>query len=594
LQHLIDRDAPASILRISSHAVSVQELPLTALPSAWPLLDDVILIGSSGFARSGRWGLTLNVTSDLLSAACGSSPSSGCRPSLADALSDPSVVLTAATSAWGFYTMPHATAFANPFALTLAGTSWVILRAQRARVLPAFSNATSVWLGRAPCNVAAVSVDGRWALLRTPSPIAICGSNTTACGYVALEVVNPAAAAGDAELPPYNITVSCPPLCPGSYDASVAAPFAPSVAGVIALGSIPPPVSGGAPVLLRDPDTASIGIYYTLLCSATGVFTDPTTSNACVNASDPASVDCAYGTGDACVRCPGGALCPGGYRLWSRPGWWVASEASGAVLSCPPPSSVRCVGWDAGSGVTACGLGYLAGSYLCGACAHGFFDPGDGTCAGCPVVSSAWEKYRGLLGLVAGLLVVVSVMAAALFIVVKLAGGTFFGLARRVLTLGVWALLTVQTLASLPAALRIVYNVVSVLTLEVRCVAQAVFLLQLLLSIPPRGSPCFAEHRLTPGLHWCLCFLLGGWRDVCCSGNVAACSSRLPSHVTYRLASLAPVGSSCRPWRCHCGSHSVSCCIHRCYLAALLPADIAKCASSGNLRWWLRRDSLDR
>lgn len=44
-----------------------------------------------------------------------------------------------------------------------------------------------------------------------------------------------------------------------------------------------------------------------------GVFTDPTTGG-CSNASDPASLNCAYGAGENCALCPLSALCPGGFR----------------------------------------------------------------------------------------------------------------------------------------------------------------------------------------------------------------------------------------------------------------------------------------
>jgi hypothetical protein len=449
---------------------------LVALASPWPLFVDAILIGVNGLSRSGRLGVTRNISAELIAAACSRGGLRDCSVSLDVAFSDQSAVLTAALDSWGGVLLPTARAAATidtPFSMTLAGTSWVVLRAQERRALPAFSNATKVWLGSAPCTGAAVSDDGFWALLRTPSPAAICGSNSTACGYMTLTITNPVTGA----IPSYNLSISCPPFCPDSFDAAVATPFAPSTAGVIALGTIPPPVSGGAPVLLPTSDYATAGIYYTLACSATGVFTDPTLSNACVNASDPASLNCAYGTGDACVRCPSGGLCPGGYRLRSRPGFWVAAESSDAVVACALPATTRCVGWDATAGTTACGRGYLSASYLCGACARSYYDAGDGTCASCPVVSSAWEKYRGLLGLIAGLLVLVVVVAGALFVVVKIAGGTLAGLARKVITLGVWAVITVQTLAlvardssstSLPEALRVTYSFVSVLTLEVR------------------------------------------------------------------------------------------------------------------------------
>jgi hypothetical protein len=351
--------------------------------------------------------------------------------------------------------------------------------------LPAFTNVTVARLGGSKCSIAAVSDDGLWLLMQTPSPVSICGSNTTACGYVTLSISNSVAVPDGVAA--YNVTLACPPFCPGSYDASVAAPYAPYSPGVISLGSIPPRVSGGAPFQLPSPDIASIGIYYTLACSATGLFTDPTLSNACVNASDPASLNCAYGSGDACVRCPSGGLCPGGYRLRSRPGFWAAAESSEVVIPCSIPATARCIGWDASLGVTACGLGYRASSYLCGACAPGFYDPGDGTCASCPIISGAWEKYRGLLGLAAGIAAFVGLVAGALFVIVKTAGGTLAGLARRVVSLAVWAVMTVQTLAlvardasssSLPDALRATYSFVSVLTLEVRAVGKHSLIVQ--------------------------------------------------------------------------------------------------------------------
>jgi hypothetical protein len=136
----------------------------------------------------------------------------------------------------------------------------------------------------------------------------------------------------------------------------------------------------------------------------------------------------------------------------------------------------RCLGWNAAIGENVCGAGYRTGSYLCGACAPGYFDPGDGTCTVCPVSPSLWDKYRGLLGLLAGLAVFVAVVCAALFAVVRVRGGTIAGLVRRVVTLGVWALLAVQTLAlvakeamstSLPSILQTIYSAVSVLSLEV-------------------------------------------------------------------------------------------------------------------------------
>lgn len=125
--------------------------------------------------------------------------------------------------------------------------------------------------------------------------------------------------------------------------------------------------------------TATEGVYYAVECAQTGLWTDPA-SGVCAKASEPASLDCAYGSGDACRACPTGGLCPGGFRLWTRVGYWVASEADSDVSPCAPPNpEVKCAGWDTTAGAVKCGAGYRPGSYLCGACANGFYSFGDGT-----------------------------------------------------------------------------------------------------------------------------------------------------------------------------------------------------------------------
>jgi hypothetical protein len=91
-------------------------------------------------------------------------------------------------------------------------------------------------------------------------------------------------------------------------------------------------------------------------CTVGSAFTDPA-SGACINASDPSSLSCALGS---CQLCPRGALCPGGARAWSRPGWFLPAESVFTPLECSPPgaASERCVGWDVARGVTLCGPTY--------------------------------------------------------------------------------------------------------------------------------------------------------------------------------------------------------------------------------------------
>ena len=87
--------------------------------------------------------------------------------------------------------------------------------------------------------------------------------------------------------------------------------------------------------------------------------------------------------------CPTGGLCPGGYRVWPRPGYFSSSEFS-AIAACPPPDATeRCRGWDPAISATICGPTYLQGSFLCQACAVGSYSVGDGTCRLCPSVKGS-------------------------------------------------------------------------------------------------------------------------------------------------------------------------------------------------------------
>ena len=60
--------------------------------------------------------------------------------------------------------------------------------------------------------------------------------------------------------------------------------------------------------------------------------------------------------------------------MWPRPGYWAAYDSSSSVTKCSEPNPAsRCTGWSVALGATLCGVGYRQGSYLCGACASGFY-----------------------------------------------------------------------------------------------------------------------------------------------------------------------------------------------------------------------------
>ena len=354
-------------------------LAIVSSPTTWPLWDDAISVSAAGAMRSARLGLVVNATSALLAAAATLNP--GSPTALASALACPLAVLLAAQGVWAHTSLPPASSISQAFTLTLVGASRVVFRAAASGAFSA--NQTNASLSGARCNISAVSADGAWAVLDTPSSMSLCRSDSRECGYARLVVVTAASPLRR------GASLACPPFCPGVVGSGVV-PVA-SSEGDFVLGLEPSSPVGALPVALPAARTTSAGIFYAVECADTGLWTDPT-SGACSNASDPASYGCAYGGGSACSVCPVGAVCPGGARLWPRAGFWSPSEGSPAVLACARPlPALRCLGWNALTASTQCGPGYLQGSYLCGACARGFYTDDAGSCTPCPVISSVWH-----------------------------------------------------------------------------------------------------------------------------------------------------------------------------------------------------------
>ena len=128
-------------------------------------------------------------------------------------------------------------------------------------------------------------------------------------------------------------SLACPPFCPGTVTSSVVPLPLRSSSGTFsttsgsssssssglssgtsgAISYVPARVvtssGGGASLAAIESTTSSsstgIGLYYTLACANSGLYTDPSTG-ACTNASDPLSKNCAFGGGDSCQRCPTG------------------------------------------------------------------------------------------------------------------------------------------------------------------------------------------------------------------------------------------------------------------------------------------------
>lgn len=469
-----------SIQTAAAVSLAQASLQLTLLPTRWPLWDDAILVSSSGIMRSARLGVTVNATSALFAAAEAVDQSATILTTLATALASPTVVIASARAVWsgGPGTLNYSVSLAKSisdteraaFSLTLSGASRIVLFggvvAQRLHLAPgSLFNAT---LGGLACNVAAVSDDGVWAVLDTPTAVALCGSESGDCGYAPLTLTSESA--GNA----LGSSLVCPPFCPGEVGGG-AVPIAIS-SDIFALGTDPPTPVGSLPSLLPafDSVASSAGIYYAAACVQTGLWTDPATG-ACSNESDPAASNCAFGSGASCSACPDGALCPGGSRLWPRVGYWAPCERASSVLPCGPPDpDTKCGGWKVSRGTVQCGTGYRDGSPLCGACSPGYYLPGDGSCTACPAIKGLWDRFRVVILLLCGVILSALVVGLLLIALVKFYGGTLVGSAHRLLDLTLWSVAALQTVsqaapasaASLPSFLALCFRGVSVLQLD--------------------------------------------------------------------------------------------------------------------------------
>lgn len=446
-------------------------VPLSVSATEWPLWDDALIAvpstASTGalLVRSVRCAATSNATAQLLAAYCRDA-SVNC--SFAEALDSADAVLAAVIAAWEATPPPPLPAVPQAFTATIVGAQMVVLRSSAAHTPAFFPGVTTITIGGISCTVRAVSRDGAWLLVAAPPPAELCGSAASGdCGYVTLVSNNAPSlrrqlASSASALPPdRGAALACPPFCPGSVGLDI--PFA-----VVASGqaTAPPSTPGPPYVFVRASRAAgasalpvlapvapalsppSQGFYYAAACDASGFFESPALG-ACANASDPRSFYCAWGAGTSCSPCPRAALCPGGFRLWSRPGHWLASESSppSDVSACAPPDpAARCVGWDALTGATTCGVGYRQGSYLCTACAPGFHTAGDSTCLKCPASAGLWARYEGAVYIVAAIGATIVLFAALLYFVTWLAARDIWSMAHlwRLLHLGVWAFTSAQ------------------------------------------------------------------------------------------------------------------------------------------------------
>eukprot|EP01006_Ploeotia_vitrea_P055683 TRINITY_DN68023_c0_g2_i3.p1 TRINITY_DN68023_c0_g2~~TRINITY_DN68023_c0_g2_i3.p1 ORF type:complete len:1569 (+),score=598.02 TRINITY_DN68023_c0_g2_i3:697-4707(+) len=86
-----------------------------------------------------------------------------------------------------------------------------------------------------------------------------------------------------------------------------------------------------------------------------------------------------WGAGLDCLPCPEGAICPGGYRIWPLPGYWIPTETSppSRLVKCEVPFLARCSGGRS----SECGTGYTG--EFCSDCSVDHFKVAGFLCKSC-------------------------------------------------------------------------------------------------------------------------------------------------------------------------------------------------------------------
>ena len=456
--------------------------PVTVRRRPWPLIQDVLVHSDDGGS----------LTSALCASGSGSA-SLSTSVGLTFAMLDDAVALQAALDRVGLVSLirscgasvdsaltssaDFASALPRAFQVRAYGDARVtivagILNAVGASIAGpvAFIPQHTVSVGGVPCRIIWSSSKLIHCLL--PAFEEVCGDPATAgpCGSLPIALTSSyqqsLSSVGSAVV--YNTTFSCPPLCPGAlpdmlpYISSVSSEgYWPSLNNGSSTSSyVGLPIwqgqaySGGQQQLVLASSNQLARMFATsglqLLpprCNSSSA-PDPS-SGVCTDHTNNRSYECLYGSGDSCMRCPIGGLCPGGYRMQSRPGFYLPNEGARTPVRCIEPAAERCAGWDAGSGTTLCGVGYKAGSPGCLRCAEHYFVDLDGSCTRCPSTAglSINAALVPLVSFAGGIIAFVAVNYAAVHLVVYLRGGTIKGGLGRAAQLTVWMFSLLQLVA---------------------------------------------------------------------------------------------------------------------------------------------------
>ena len=363
-------------------------------------------------------------------------------------------------------------------AATLSGSRHLLLVASAITPFLFSGNTISVTLGGVPCAI-------NWMLpsiasITTPSLAALCKNSLSA-------------ALGDCGLAPlilsYQNTSSYLPL-PAVYPPLFPATDWPAQLATLDESPSTPLAQGASLVGLPLSQLLASSIALTTVGTGIRIIdkcTDPlfATPELCtvINGSQPlvngTGLLCVWGTGDDCLPCPSGALCPGGTQLLPLPGFWCPLPTSppDELNPCPSPdSTLRCPGYaliSSVGGVYGCGKGYRG--QLCTACDSGYFRLRGG-CKQCPAISFI-SFITPLLVFLAGLLSFGLAMVVIVYFSLKRSKrgtASLYEAIPPVANLIIWSWISAQGVASLftqsqrlaPAELGPIFSAVSALQFQ--------------------------------------------------------------------------------------------------------------------------------
>jgi hypothetical protein len=350
-----------------------------------------------------------------------------------------------------------------------------------------------------------------------------------------------ALAAGSSGVLGLSSTISCPPFCPGG-STYLLEPYIAGLTWASRNESASARTTSSMQSSLMDSTELglALGISFSKSCvhlgfepvpQGTGIF-----SGRCMNVSSGAL--CAYVQGGVCSVCPAGALCPGNAYILPLKGYWSAGFPTDPLVErCPPPSTIRCLGYNTSPFSLSCGTGYSG--RLCSVCAKGYYTgfdefTGNKVCLRCNIERNV--RYTPVAIFFASLVIFGICVTFASWIATRRYGGSLVGSIKRSAKFVLFVFLCAQYLVQVGKATKTAAGVAPVFRMMLTWLEALQFSG---LMLPPEclNKPPFSTEIVQAGLMLaalCILFVLTlGWagalrvlkrmgctsvaRHVCCS-----------------------------------------------------------------------------